>query len=121
MQLFNNPIANAFVVMILFVAGLAVLLFYLKRLAEKQRSVKNRLALDIIAKQPVTPKSQIMVVEIEGEKYMLGVTENNINLLTKLGDSSSRVPSQESSRLPHEDKESFLSLFKANMAKQMKS
>lgn len=121
MQLFDNPIANAFVVMIIFVAGLAMLLFYLKRLAEKQRSIKNKMPLDIVAKQPVTQKSQIMVVEVEGERYMLGVTENNINLLTRLESSNQDIKDRNVSSQPQqEQKENFLSLFKANMAKQIK-
>jgi|GEM_PF-4771720 len=119
MELFENPIANAFAIMSLFVAGLALLLFYLKKIAEKQRVYKNEVDLRIVSRQPVTQKSQIVIIETEGKRMMVGVTEANINLIAELENNIS--PAVSDALEPAVPKQGFASLFKDNLAKQIKT
>jgi len=45
----------------------------------------------VISRQGVGPKAQVVVVEIEGVRYVLGVTEHGITVLDR-GDHTTSVP-----------------------------
>jgi len=48
----------------------------------KNGSAKN--LIKIVATQPLTSKGRVQMIEIDGQHYLLGVTEQNITLLDKL-------------------------------------
>lgn len=125
MQIFDNPILNAFVIMSLFVAGLGIALYYLKRFAEKQRTHNNLIDLKILSKQPLNQKSQLIIVEADGKRMMLGVTESNISLISELGETSNEPKLKENTAqvVPstNPSKDSFSKLFISNLKKQISS
>jgi flagellar biosynthetic protein FliO len=128
MEIFSNPIANAFAIMSLFVAGLAIILYYLKRFAEKQRNHNNEVELRIVSRVPLSQKSQVVIVETEGKRVMLGVTESSITSLSEMEGNittsqkevaNAAVKSVNTST--RATPESFGSIFKKNLRKQIKA
>lgn len=45
---------------------------------------KQQAQIKVIARQALTNKGQVHIVEVQGKRYMLGVTEQNITLLDTL-------------------------------------
>ena len=70
-----------FVLVIFLVAGL----FLYKKFVFKTNVPFNSV-IKIIARQNLSPKQSIVIINIEGKKYALGVTEQQVNLITELGD-----------------------------------
>ena len=73
---------TAIIILLLF----SVLFFY-KKLGGKALET-NRSKIHILARQNLTPKQLLMIVAIEGKKYVLGVSEHSVNLITELGEVS---------------------------------
>lgn len=48
----------------------------------------NRNPIKVIATQPLTNKSRVQIVEVYGKQYLLGVSEQSINLLEQIDRSS---------------------------------
>jgi flagellar biosynthetic protein FliO len=73
------------IAMWLLVLGLLIFVLYaLKRgLFSRSRS-KEQLLIHVLSSFNLSPKERIEVIEISGERLVLGVTPGNINLLTKL-------------------------------------
>jgi len=58
---------------------------------------KNQPLIKLIARQTLTNKGQVQIIEVNNKRYLLGVTEQNINLLDTLpipDDETSEVSSQ---------------------------
>lgn len=83
MSLFDGNLMNAFISMMGLVSILALALFYLKK-ASKKYSIRNTGGIKIIERTPISPKSQLIIVEIAGKFLLLGVTEQNINVIKEL-------------------------------------
>jgi flagellar biogenesis protein FliO len=72
------------VAMLSIVLGLLVLVLYLmKRFLFINRGAKGDLLIKILSS---LPKERIEVIEISGERIVLGITPGNITFLTKLDD-----------------------------------
>lgn len=41
-------------------------------------------AIKVIATQPLTNKSRVQIVEVQGKQYLLGVTDQSVNLIKEL-------------------------------------
>ena len=75
------------VAMLSIVLGLLVLVLYLmKRFLFINRGVKGNLLIKILSSLHLSPKERIEVIEISGERIVLGITPGNITFLTKLDD-----------------------------------
>jgi flagellar protein FliO/FliZ len=75
------------VAMLSIVLGLLVLVLYLmKRFLFINRGAKGDLLIKILSSLHLSPKERIEVIEISGERIVLGITPGNITFLTKLDD-----------------------------------
>jgi flagellar protein FliO/FliZ len=73
------------VAMLSIVLGLLVLVLYLmKRFLFINRGAKGDLLIKILSSLHLSPKERIEVIEISGERIVLGITPGNITFLTKL-------------------------------------
>ena len=73
------------VAMLLIVLGVLVLLLYvMKRFMSPKGKYKGDLLIKVVSSLYLSPKERIEVIEISGEKIVLGVSPGNINFLTKL-------------------------------------
>lgn len=76
--------------MLFIVLGLLILILYvLKRMSLLKRGGKNDIPITIISSLYLSPKERIEVIEISGEKLVLGISAGNISFLTKLKEESS--------------------------------
>lgn len=57
---------------------------YLMKQSNLLRNTKGKGQIRIVATQPLTSKGRVQMIEINGQQYLLGVTEQNITLLDKL-------------------------------------
>ncbi len=57
---------------------------YLLKKTNLLKNGKGRSLIKVIATQPLTSKGRVQMIEINGQQYLLGVTEQNITLLDKL-------------------------------------
>ena len=75
------------VAMLFIVLGfmICVLYFIKKYLSPKGRS-KGELFIKVLSSLYLSPKERVEVIEISGERIVLGVTPGSINFLTKLND-----------------------------------
>ena len=77
------------VAMLSIVLGLVVLVLYLmRRFLFINRGAKGDLLIKILSSLHLSPKERIEVIEISGERIVLGITPGNITFLTKLDDLS---------------------------------
>ncbi len=73
--------------MLFLVLGLLVLVLYvMKRFLFLRRGVEGNLFIKVVSSLHLSPKERIEVIEISGEKIVLGITPGNISFLTKLSD-----------------------------------
>lgn len=80
--------------MLFIVIGLLLLVLYLmKRFLFPRRDSKGDVAIKVISSLHLSTKERIEVIEISGERIVLGIGPGNINYLTKLSDSSGKVGS----------------------------
>ncbi len=84
--------------LIIVLAVIFLLAFIVKKLKITPHSQKH---LRTVAQLSVGTKERVVVVEVNGEQFMLGVTSNNVNLLhkldqpiekTQLSESTERIP-----------------------------
>ena len=83
MDLINTGIKT--IAMLFIVLGFLVLVLFLMRkyLLPKQR-VKGDLFIKVLSSLHISPKERIEVIEVSGQKIVLGITPGRINFLTKL-------------------------------------
>ncbi len=71
--------------MLCIVIGLLILVLYLmKRFLFQRGEAKGDLGIRVLSSLPLSPKERIEVVEVAGEKIVLGVSPGSITFLTKL-------------------------------------
>jgi len=79
----NLPIASMLGSLLLVLACI----FFCAYLMKKTNLLKNgrgKNIIKVVATQPLTSKGRVQMIEIDGQQYLLGVTEQNITLLDKL-------------------------------------
>jgi len=71
--------------MLLIVLALLIgVLFIMKRFSFFQRESRGELPIRVLSTKHLSPKERIEVIEISGEKIVVGISPNNITFLTKL-------------------------------------
>jgi flagellar protein FliO/FliZ len=81
--LINTGIKTA--AMLCIVLGVLVLLLYMmKRFMSPKGKYKGDLLIKAVSSLYLSPKERIEVIEISGERIVIGVTPGKINFLTKL-------------------------------------
>lgn len=84
--------------LIIVLAVIFLLAFIVKKLKITPHSQKH---LRTVAQLSVGTKERVVVVEVNGEQFMLGVTSNNVNLLHKLDQPIEKTQLSESTeRMP---------------------
>lgn len=75
------------VAMLSIVLGLLILvLYFMKRFLFFTRGARGDLLIRILSSLHLSSKERIEVIEISGEKIVVGITPGNISFLTKLND-----------------------------------
>jgi flagellar biosynthetic protein FliO len=71
--------------MLFIVLGVLVLvLFIMKKFMSPRGKDKGDLIIKIVSSLHLSPKERVEVLEISGERIVVGITPGNINFLTKL-------------------------------------
>lgn len=83
----DQPIINTFLILILSVVIIGGMLYALKKYIEKNKNMSNNAHIKIISKQPVAPKASLMVIETEERRFLIGLAEKNISLISELNPS----------------------------------
>lgn len=65
-------------------AVLGVLWFLQRRVARTQARRRDSEAITVLGRQEVGPKAQIVVIQTEDARYVLGVTEHGVNVVDRL-------------------------------------
>jgi len=71
--------------MLFVVLGLLVLILYgMKRMSIARRGSEGDIRIDVLSSLYLSPKERIAVVEVTGERIVLGITPGNIRFLTRI-------------------------------------
>ena len=83
MDLVNTGIKTA--AMLFLVLGLLIfVLYFMKRYLYKGQNSKGDTLIKVVSKLHLSPKERIEVIEVSGERIVLGITPGNIRFLTKI-------------------------------------
>lgn len=98
--------------MLCVVLGMLLLfLFVIKRLSTVRGGVGGRGLIRVLESYPVAQREQVMLMEVMGEKVLIGVTPQNISFLT-------RIDSEGTFEMPElPEKRSFMEVLKGAAAK----
>ena len=103
-----NLVSTGFkaIAMLCLVLGLLIVVLYLmKRFFFLRRKKEGNLFIKILASMALSPKQRIEVIEIMGEKIVLGVTPESIRFLTKLSDYPVNQKEHQGNNVDYEIKE----------------
>lgn len=90
MDLINAGLKTA--AMLFVVLGFLVLALYcMKKFISPRASSKGDVSIEVLSTRHLSPKERIEVIEVSGERLVLGITSGSISFLTKLSDSGSAV------------------------------
>jgi len=82
-ELVNTGIKT--IAMLFIVLGVLVLVIYImKKFMSPKGKGKGDLIIKIVSTLYLSPKERVEVIEISGERIVVGITPGNINFLTKL-------------------------------------
>jgi flagellar biosynthetic protein FliO len=82
-ELINTGVKT--VAMLFIVLGVLVLLLYvMKRFMSPKGKYKGDLLIKVVSSLHLSPKERIEVIEISGERIVVGISPGNINFLAKL-------------------------------------
>ena len=71
--------------MLFIVLGVLVLVLYImKKFMSPKGKGKGELIIKVVSSLHLSPKERVEVIEISGERIVVGITPGNINFLTKL-------------------------------------
>ena len=71
-----------------FVLGLLFLVLYLiRRFVSPGRGKGGDMSIKVISSLPLSPKQRVEVIDISGEKIVLGITPGSITFLTRINES----------------------------------
>lgn len=98
----DGTMLKSFLILFASVAVVIGVLFVLKRISKRfTQGGENSVNLKVLSKLSLAPKNHIYVVEADGQKLLLGVTEKSINMLSEL-----TPPAQKQSSFSHINKQS---------------
>ncbi len=73
------------IAMLFIVLGILVLVLYImKKFMSPKGKGKGELIIKVVSSLHLSPKERVEVIEISGERIVVGITPGNINFLTKL-------------------------------------
>lgn len=82
-ELVNTGIKT--IAMLFIVLGALVLVIYImKKFMSPKGKGKGDLIIKVVSSLYLSPKERVEVIEISGERIVVGITPGNINFLTKL-------------------------------------
>lgn len=87
----EQNIFQSFFILIVAVGVIAGIMVLIKKLSMKRMEGRAALNLNVISKITLQPKNHLFVVKAADKLLVLGVTENNINILTELDPSFERT------------------------------
>jgi len=71
--------------MLFIVLGVLILVLYImKKFMSPKKTGKGELIVKVVSSLHLSPKERIEVIEISGERIVVGITPGSINFLTKL-------------------------------------
>ena len=83
-QLINTGIKT--MAMLFIVLGVLVLVLYImKKFMSPKGKGKGELIIKVVSSHHLSPKERVEVIEISGERIVVGITPGSINFLTKIG------------------------------------
>ncbi len=103
---------------IFFVLGVLLGIMYLLLLVVKKflynsKSLNNgKINFSVVTTKPIMPKKYVSIIKVKEKYYLLGVSENSINLIDKLNPDDIEIKNDAKSDF---SKPSFMELFKKNM------
>ena len=80
----EGSITNTFLMLLASVALIGGLLIFLKKYIEKQRNLSGFSNINILGKRSLSAKNHLYVIEAEGKKLLIAVSDKNINLISEL-------------------------------------
>lgn len=107
---------------VLCVVAVLFMAYYLTRIYAKKMGTYFGTSqnIKVIDRIPVGKGSSIAVVELQGEQYLLGITEQNITMIDKLEEHMEPAPAPELPQIPN-IKDAFSSLLHKEIGKNDKS
>lgn len=75
-------------VLFLVIALIIIILYVIKKFLFKGQGIKADIPIKIVSSLHFSPKEKIEVVEISGERILIGITPGSINFLAKLNNSN---------------------------------
>jgi flagellar protein FliO/FliZ len=84
-------ILQSFGVLILAVGVIAGIMYLLKKINLKRLESRATIDLNVISKISLQPKNHLFIVKVVDKLLVLGVSDNNINILTELDASFEKV------------------------------
>ena len=92
--------------MLFIVLGLLVfVLYFMKRFLLLRQRAKGDLFIKVLSSLHLSPKERIEIIEVSGEKIVLGITPGNISFLTKIIDSNGENKIVNGNKKDHKIKE----------------
>ncbi len=83
-----------------YLQGLGIILLILSLLPVmahfyRRYQLKNLIShrIKVLEVKPISFKAQLLLIEVEGKRYLLGLTDKGLTLLTELQDGSTGSPS----------------------------
>lgn len=96
--MFENPLINAFATLIITVGVVALLLYFVKKYSGKfTNNVFTNKQIKIEAKQALSTKTYVYIVNIEGRRFALGANDNSITKITELDTAEDKVNKENNS------------------------
>jgi flagellar biogenesis protein FliO len=92
----DNNLMNAFLSMGAIVVLLLVILFVLKRIARKKQSGGASYDMKIVSRLPLQQKAQLLIVEAQGKNLLIGLTDQNVNLIANLSEDNDLISKNDS-------------------------
>ncbi len=103
MDLINTGIKT--IAMLFIVLGFLVLaLILMKKYLSPKQKVKGDIFIKVISSLYLSPKERVEVIEVSGERIVLGITPGRINFLTKLDGLNHAAGEKDGSSKEHEIK-----------------
>jgi flagellar biogenesis protein FliO len=123
----GNEIYTTFVMLLLLVGVLAVIFLFVKKFARKAQKKLNGVELEVVSRIALSQKSHLCIVNADKRKLLIGVTDQNISILSDLTDDPKakstvikKVEEMANAKKPKpiEDDLSFKSFLKSAFSKQ---
>ncbi|MBI9073165.1 MAG: flagellar biosynthetic protein FliO [Melioribacteraceae bacterium] len=108
-------IANIFIVLLILLGVMYALLYLMKRFLYPSGTKTNgQFNINVLSTQMLMPKRFLSIVKVKDKIYLLGISEQSINMIDKLDDDGS-FEDANNKQLPGAN---FFNVFKKSLGKQ---